>query len=148
MPITYTLTSALTDPAAFMTSASGTCSAIAVPYAANFSPASLCNFSKALAGDITNSLATTTNANFSLIATTINQIIQYLNCEGFGDCILTGPSGCCPDSQFRPAEIRIKVPALIGGGNSCYVPQATGGSIVPVTRNVDNGDNQSRLFFM
>ena len=146
MPITYTLTSALTSPADFMTTDAGTCSTATNTLV--FTEANLCAYTKALAGDITNSLATTTNANFSLLATTVNQIIQYLNCEGFGDCVLTGPSGCCVDSTARPTTITIKVPNLISGIPFCYSPQATVGPIVPVTRNFDNGDNQSKLFFM
>ena len=169
MPISFTLTDTLLGPGFIGASPSYSCGtgaaavnvvAYSVPIntaigtlpagvgTTTYETFDLCAYTKAVAQDVTNSLATTTNANFSLLATTVNQIIQYLNCEGFGDCVLTGPSGCCVDSTARPTEIRISVPKLINGTSFCYFPQASVGPIVPVTRNFDNGDHESKLLFM
>lgn len=97
---------------------------------------SLCSFSKALAKDVYNSVADSTNNSLKQIATALNQTLDVLRCLGFSECELVGPSSCCPTSGGKPATISIKLPRNLIGQNVCYTTQGVIEGGAP-----DNGNN-------
>lgn len=100
----------------------------APPATSIYNTIDLCVLSKALMADAYTNVATNANTNFTNIAATINQLIDFLRCTGPDTCTLTGPSQCCPNLPNNgAAKISIKLPSALSFPSVSF---GTNGSIV------------------